>query len=138
MKIRNYNSIDYLEIVAILKDSDLFDEVADSEVNLKSMTAENPQSILVVENQGKVIGNIFINPYGEKVSCLFRLAVKKEFRKQGIATALIKKAEEIVSQRGTKELGLYVDSGNMNLQEFYKKRGFKISPKTYYYMWKEL
>jgi ribosomal protein S18 acetylase RimI-like enzyme len=138
MKIRNYNNSDYLEVSSILKDSDLFDDVWDSEDNLKSMIAKSPQSILVAEDQGKIIGNIFIISYGQKVSYLFRLAVKKEFRKQGVATALIKKAEETVSQGGSKELGLYVDSGNINLQEFYEKRGFKISSKTYYYVWKEL
>jgi ribosomal protein S18 acetylase RimI-like enzyme len=138
MKTRNYTNDDYPEIVTILKDSDLFDEVWDSEDNLKSFISKNPQSILVAEEQGKVVGNIIIIPYGKKVSYLFRLAVKKEYRKQGIASSLIEKAEEIVGQVGTTELGLYVDSGNINLQEFYKKRGFKISPKTYYYMWKEL
>jgi len=138
MKIRNYNSNDYLEVITILKDSDLFDEVWDSEENLKSMITRNSQSILVAEEQSKVIGSIFIIPYGKKVSYFFRLAVKKEFRKQGVATSLIKKSEETVRQRGTKELGFYVDSGNINLQKFYKKRGFKTSSKTYYYMWKEL
>lgn len=98
MKIKNYTNDDYSEIVSILKDSDLFDEVWDSEDNLNSLVAKNPQSILVAEDQGKVIGNIFIIPYGKKVSYLFRLAVKKEFRKQGIASALIRKAEEIVNQ----------------------------------------
>lgn len=138
MKIRNYNNNDYRELASILKDSGLFDEVWDSEDNLKSIIDKNPQSILVAEENDKVIGDIFIIPYGQRVSYLFRLAVKKEFREQGVASALIKKAEATVNRGGTTELGLYVDSGNINLREFYKKRGFKISPKTYYYMWKEL
>lgn len=138
MKIRNYTNDDYREVTSILKDSDLFDEVWDSEDNLKSLVANNPESILVAEDQGKIIGTVFIIPYGEKVSYLFRLAVKQAYRKQGIASTLIEKAEEIVGQVGTTELGLYVDSGNMNLHAFYKKRGFNISPKTYHYMWKEL
>lgn len=138
MKIRNYDNRDYPEVVSILKDSDLFDDVWDSEDNLKSMTVKNPQSILVAEDGGKVIGNIFIIHYGKKVSYLFRLAVRKEVREKGIGSALIKKAEEVIKQRGATEVGLYVDSGNLNLQDFYKKRSFKISPKTYYYMWKEL
>lgn len=138
MKIRNYYNNDYTEIVSILKDSDLFDDVWDSEDNLNSIISKNSKSILVAEEKGKIIGNILIIRYGKGVSYLFRLAVKKEFRKQGVASALIKKAEEVIKQGGATEVGLYVDSGNINLQEFYKKRDFKISPKTYYYMWKEL
>lgn len=138
MNIRNYNNNDYPEVISILKDSDLFDEVWDSKENLNSIINKNPQSIQVIEEKGKVIGNIFIISYGKKVSYLFRLAVKKEFREKGVGSALIKKAEEIIKQQGATEVGFYVDSKNINLQEYYIKRGFKISPKSYYYMWKEL
>lgn len=138
MEIRNYNNNDYPEVAFILKDSDLFDDIWDSEDNLNSLISKNPQSILIAEEEGKVIGNIFIIPFGRKVSYLFRLAVKEGFRKQGVASALIKKAEEVIKQGGATEVGMYVDSGNINLQEFYKKRDFEISPKTYCYIWKEL
>jgi ribosomal protein S18 acetylase RimI-like enzyme len=138
MNIRNYSHQDYTQIVTILREADLFDEVWDSETNLKSLVANNPQFILVAEEDNIIIGNIFIVPYGKNVSYLFRLAVKKEFRKSGIGSALINRAEEVIKQEKSTEVGLYVDSGNINLQNFYKKRGFSISQKTYYYMWKEL
>ena len=102
------------------------------------MSAKNPWSILVAEDRDEILGNILIIAYGKKVSYLFRLAVRKEYRNQGVASALIQKAEEIVRQGGSVELGLYVDSGNIDMQDFYKKRSFKISPKSYFYMWKEL
>lgn len=138
MKIRNYANQDYFQVTSILKEVNLFDEVWDSEDNLKSMIEKDSNSILVAEINGKIVGNLLIVPYGGKVAYLFRLAVKKEFRQQGIATKLIKKAEEIIKQSGVLEFGLYVDSGNLSLHDFYKERGFKISPATYYYMWKEL
>lgn len=138
MKIRNYKNQDYSKVASILKESNLFDEVWDSDENLASMVENNPESILVAEVNNDVVGNLLIVPYGNKVSYLFRLVVKNEFRKQGIATELIKKAEEIVKQKDISEVGLYVDSGNLGLHDFYKKRGFKISTGTYYYMWKEL
>lgn len=138
MKIRNYKNSDYLQVASILKEADLFDDVWDSENNLNSISNKNPKFILVAEEKGEVIGNVIIVQYGKKVSYLFRLVVKKEFQKGGIGSALINKAEEIIKQGGATEVGLYVDSNNVNLQEFYKKRGFKISQKTYHYMWREL
>jgi len=138
MKIRNYNDQDYLDVVSILREADLFDDVWDSKENLVSMIGANPRSILVAEVDNIVVGNLFIVPYGNKVSYLFRLAVKTKFRKQGIASELIEKAEEIIRQSGVSEIGLYVDSGNFKLHGFYRRRGFKISSKTYHYMWKEL
>lgn len=64
--------------------------------------------------------------------------LKKEYRRQGIATKLINKAEEIIKHKGVSEIGLYVDSKDLDLHHFYNKKGFKISTGTYFYMWKEL
>jgi ribosomal protein S18 acetylase RimI-like enzyme len=138
MEIRTYKLEDHPQVIANLKEAELFDEVWDSEDNLKSMIEKDPESILVAEEKGLVIGNIFIIPYGSKIQYLFRLAVKKEFRKQGIATELLNKALDIAKKRNIEEIGLYVDSGNLDLQDFYKKRGYKTSLKTYFYMWTEL
>lgn len=138
MNIRNYDSSDYQEVVSTLKESDLFDDVWDSEKNLNGITSKDSSNILVAEEDGTIIGNVFIVRYGNEVSYLFRLAVKKGFRQKGVASALIEKAEAVIKLGGSAEVGLYVDSGNINLQEFYKKRGFRISPKTYHYMWKQL
>jgi ribosomal protein S18 acetylase RimI-like enzyme len=83
-----------------------------------------------------IIGNLFIIPYGSKITYLFRLAVKKEYRKQGIASQLISFAQEIVKKRGITEVGLYVNAFNKELQNFYLKRGFKTSGNSYIYMWR--
>lgn len=138
MIIRNYKSDDYFIVASILKEANLFDEIWDSEQNLDSMISKDSESILVAEIDGAIVANLFIVPYGNKVSYLFRLVVKKDFRKQGIASGLIEKANKIAKQRKVSEVGLYVDSNDKELQGFYKRRGFNISEKSYNYMWSEL
>ena len=140
IKIRNYSPKDYESVKQILQEADLFDKVWDSEENLSGMISKNPQSILVAEENGKIVANVFLISYGLQVSWIFRLAVKKEYRKHGIASELIKFAEKVLRKKGALEIGLFVDSKNEELLSFYKKRSFKTSenPLTYIYLWKEL
>lgn len=135
VKIRFYKKTDYLAVKAILQEADLFDEVWDGEENLAGM-----KLILVAEENKQIVGNIFIMPYGPKVAYLFRLAVKKEYRNQGVATRLLKEAEAIGKKRGFKEIALLVDKDNSDLHDFYYKREYKTSEKkhAYYCFWKQL
>lgn len=52
------------------------------------------------------------------------LVVSEEFRKRGIGSALIKKAEEIAGDRGC--IGIRVDTFNFQAPGFYKKLGYRI------------
>jgi ribosomal protein S18 acetylase RimI-like enzyme len=135
MKIRYYATSDYLEVRSLLQEAGLFDEIWDSEENIKGIAKNG--SALLAEDNGQILGCIFVVPYGTKVSYLFRLAVKKEQRKKGIGSQLLDKAEQIIKSGKNEEVGLYVDSDNKTLQQFYKKRGYKTSGKPYFYMWKE-
>lgn len=135
--IRKYKSRDYPKVSEILKEADLFDSIWDSEENIRGMISKDPESVLVATEKGEVVGNIFIIYYGSKTQYLFRLAVKQQFRKRGIASILIDSAIKIGRKRGIQEVGMYVDVQNSKLQSFYKKRGFKKSKKSYFYMWKE-
>jgi ribosomal protein S18 acetylase RimI-like enzyme len=137
VKIRFYKKEDYPDVSQILKEADLFDSIWDSEENLSGMIAKDPETILVATEDDNVVGNVFLMYYGPKLQYLFRLAVKKEFRQKGIATRLIEEAMKMAVKRKANEVGMYVDASNLNLQSFYKKRGFKKSKSSYFYMWKE-
>ncbi len=138
IKIRNYQKTDYAQVKEILQEADLFDKTWDSQENLSGMTKHDPELILVAEKDHKIVGNIFLIPYGSQVHYIFRLAVKNEFRKQGIATQLINSAHKITKKRNVSEVGLLVEVDKKELHSFYQKRGFQKSNKQYYYMWKEL
>lgn len=140
VKIRFYRKLDYHQVEAILKEVDLYDKVWDSEENLAGMIDKDPQSILVAEENNRIIGNIFISPYGSKVAYLFRLTVKKDCRNQGVATKLLNEAESICKKKGMVEVSLFVDKDQQYLNNFYSKRNFKTSPhqQAYYCYWKEL
>ena len=136
--LRNYRRADYYAVKAILQEADLFDEVWDSEENLAGMIKRNPDSIILAEDHGSVVGNLYIIPHGPDVAYLFRLVVKSTFRKHGIGTQLLKRAEEIVKKRGAKEIGFFVYANNQELQHFYTKRKYQVTKEPFIYLWKEL
>lgn len=138
IKIRNYHNSDYSQVLTLIKEGDLFDSVWDTEENFSGMSDRDPESMIVAEIDGQIVGNIFLVPYGSKVTFLFRLAVKKSHQRQGIATQLLEKAREHLLTRGYTEVGLLVDSGDEELQKYYERRGFKRSKKAYYYMFQEV
>lgn len=140
IKLRNYQNPDYPFVKEILQEAGLFDKTWDSEENLAGMIAQDSEAIIVAVEGNTVVGNVLLVPYGPKVIYLFRLAVKKEYHGQGIATRLIEKSEEIAKKKGVKELGLYLNSQDARLKSFYQKRDFKTSPKplAYHYLWKKL
>jgi ribosomal protein S18 acetylase RimI-like enzyme len=135
IKFRNYLPEDYPSVKEILQEAGLFYESWHSEENLNSMIKKDPE-LVQVAFQDKVIGCMLIVPLGVKVAYFFSLAVKKEFRNQGIATNLIKHAEEIMKKKGAVEFGLLASSKNKELVSFYKERGFDTSGENYIYMWK--
>ena len=98
----------------------------------------NPESILVAVKDGVIVGNVCIINYGSKLQYLFRLAVDKDYRNQGIATQLINSAVDIARKNGVNEVGLYADADNSKLLAYYSKRGFKKSKSRYYYMWQDI
>ncbi|MBI3984390.1 MAG: GNAT family N-acetyltransferase [Candidatus Levybacteria bacterium] len=138
MKIRGYKNSDYSSVKLILKQSDLYDEIWDSEENLKGMIDKNPESILVTEDNTKLIAVIYLISFGSKVSFIFRLAVKKEYRNKGIATKLVEFAKDVLSKKGVSEVGLFADANNKQLYRFYNKRSFQTSNKHWIYLWKKL
>lgn len=92
---------------------------------------ENPCSILLVaETDGNIVGFIdFMITFNS--SSISQIATKKEFRKKGIATMLIKAMEEIfLKQEDVVETcTLEVRTKNIEAKAFYEKHGFKISHK---------
>lgn len=132
--IRQYQNSDYLKLKELLTDAELFDGTWESEENLKGM-----RSILAVDGD-RIVGNVFVIPYGATVVIIFRLAVDEKYRNQGIASTLLDYVTNLVKKDGVKEIGLFVDSDKEDLHKFYAKRGFNGSTtgSKFVVMWKPI
>ena len=125
-QIRNYQTTDYDSVTALYKIGDLFggqfDEARDSEEKLTEVTNRDPESILVCEEGGSIIGTISLIENG-RVAWLFRFAVKEPKDNHDVAKALYDRAREILKSRGHSQILVYSDPENENLNERYAALG---------------
>ncbi|GEM_PF-1511079 len=136
VSIRYYKDSDYEEIKQVLQEGNLYDDVWEARQNLKQKIIRDPQSILIAEENNHVIGCVFIVEDGW-TAFIWRLSVRKEYRKKGVGLMLMQKAEEIVRTRGIKELSLFADTKNTLLKEWYQKQKY-IKTSDYTFMYKKL
>src|ERR1700733_5734230 len=98
VSIRNYAKEDYPSLKQILIEGGLFDETWDSEKGLEKRIIEKPDSIIVAVMNGQVIGCVYL--VDDFFPFIFRLAVKKRFRRQGIGKKLVAEAIERLKKHG--------------------------------------
>jgi ribosomal protein S18 acetylase RimI-like enzyme len=101
---------------------------------LKSAFSEPSQTVYVALHEEKIVG--FVYGYIKKHSGFFKkrviahisdIAVKEDYRRQGIGTALMRRFEnDFARKNGVDGLSLYVHFNNEQGLNFYKKLGFDI------------
>lgn len=136
--IRGHASSDYQSLQSILQENSLYDADLDNAENLQKKIGINPRSILLAEAKGKVVGCVY-TVYDGWQAFIFRLAVKRDYQRQGIGTALLKEAENSLRVHGAKHVALWIREEEIpHLADYYKKHGYIPSSRRHQCMWKAL
>lgn len=126
MNIRNYQSEDYEAMKKLYMQSDLyggqFDEARDSKKKLDLVTKSDPQSILVYEDEGQIIGTVSLIENG-RVAWLFRFAVIKSEKESEITQNLYQAACKILASRGHTQILVYSPISSTSLEQRYLNVG---------------
>jgi ribosomal protein S18 acetylase RimI-like enzyme len=131
-----YNDSFYERVIVLLKEVDLYDDVWETRENLKRKIEKDPESILIACDEDMVVGCVFIVEDGWN-AFIWRLSVLQSYQNQGIGTQLMKKAENIISGRGLKEVSLFVDVTNESLIKWYQDQEY-ITARDWKFMYKKL
>lgn len=134
--IRPYKPIDYKIVKRNLEEGGLFYTGMDSEDRFKEKIRRNPDSILVAEVDGKIVGNVLFVEDGW-AAFGFRLAVNKKYRRRGIGTKLMAAVENISRKRGYSEIHILVNESEVGLKQYYSRIGYKEG-NLYRWMYKNL
>jgi len=129
ISIRPYNTEDYLAVKENLKEAEMFVPDVDTAENFHQKSLRDPESILIAEDNGEVVGNLFFMEDGWRVY-LFSFAVKMKFRNQGVGKKILERAENILKNRGYTSLACFI-SDEKAFNAFYSKLGYKkehVSP----------
>ena len=68
---------------------------------------------------------MYVNDKRNKIAYLIFLAIHEKYRKLGLGTSLITKAEKTAIDSGMKKIKLEVRKLNRNAIRFYEKNGYK-------------
>lgn len=126
MIVRNYINEDFNQLTALYKDESSYgghyDEERDNRERLKVQSEYDPESTLVAEINGEIVGSISLI-YDKRSAWFFRFAVKDA--NQEVAQALYSKAQEILKAKGHNTLLGSSPTGNAVLDKRYKDLGSK-------------
>jgi len=86
---------------------------------------ENIRNYIVAEISNEVIGCCSLSFFTEELAEIRSLAVKEDFKKKGIGSKLVLKAEDILREEGIKNVFVLTYQ-----VDFFKKLGYKIVEKT--------
>ncbi|WP_456478574.1 ribosomal protein S18-alanine N-acetyltransferase [Geoglobus ahangari] len=105
-------------------------------IDAESFSTQNPtydlfvylaygSEIFVADIGAMVVGYVVL-VYREDEAKIMSIAVKKEFRRRGIGSMLLREAIKRAKEKGAKRLLLEVRVSNVAAQELYKKFGFSV------------
>jgi ribosomal protein S18 acetylase RimI-like enzyme len=139
VEIVEYNDSMYEQLKDNLEHADLYDPDTDTRETLQKMIERDSKSILVAVDGGSVVGSVYLFEHRWE-SFIFRLAVKPEYRNQGIGSSLMREAEKILKDRDAKYVSLFIRIDDENrLVPYYQKLGYKPATTKYHkVMWKGL
>jgi ribosomal protein S18 acetylase RimI-like enzyme len=124
--IRPYRMDDELEVIQLWKkvfpETPLHnDPIRDIQRKLKIQ----PGLFLVAVNDHLLVGTAMAGYDGHR-GWIYYLAVDPAYRRKGIGTALMKKAEGLLAQKDCPKLNLQIRANNSDLQAFYEKLGYSV------------
>jgi ribosomal protein S18 acetylase RimI-like enzyme len=96
--------------------------------NPEKAILENGGAILMAIFNGQVAGTVGLRKLNDQVLEFTKMAVDKQFRRQGIAEALSKACFQRAKEMGAQSIILYSNTRNAAALKLYEKLGFKELP----------
>jgi ribosomal protein S18 acetylase RimI-like enzyme len=79
----------------------------------------------VAEAEGAVVGTV-MGGYDGHRGWIYAVAVKSQFRRQGVGTALMRHVEAALAERGCLKVNLQVVAANAGAVTFYETLGYSV------------
>jgi ribosomal protein S18 acetylase RimI-like enzyme len=83
----------------------------------------------VARLEGKIVGTILAGYDGHR-GWLYSVAVHPSHRQKGLGSALVRRAEQALTERGCMKLNLQVMSGNESVDGFYESLGYVVEKRV--------
>lgn len=131
MEIRSYNDEDAATLAAlwrrIFQDSRPHNDPLNS--IRRKLAFDGKSLVLVAVENRRMIGAV-MGGYDGHRGWIYSLAVDPEYRRQGVATALVQRVELKLRDLGCPKVNLQVRSSNHEVVTFYEKLGYETEPRV--------
>jgi ribosomal protein S18 acetylase RimI-like enzyme/purine-nucleoside phosphorylase len=112
-------------VLALWRQAGATVSTTDTAAELRRTIADSTAFVLVAEREGKLIGSA-IGSFDGWRGNIYRLVVHPDYRRRGIARALVAEVERHLAQQGTKRITALVEKDHAWATAFWKAIGYEL------------
>lgn len=123
MKIRAYQPSDEVAVIALWSQCGLVSPESDPQADIRRKLSVQPELFVVGILDSMVIASAMAGYDGHR-AYLYYLAVAPEHQRQGFGRAIVAHIQNLLRERGSPKLNLFVAPDNSGAFTFYERLGF--------------
>jgi ribosomal protein S18 acetylase RimI-like enzyme len=112
-------------VLALWRKAEATVSPTDTVADLRRALTASPAVVLVAEAEGQVVGSI-IGSFDGWRGNIYRLAVHPDFRRHGIARALVREVEQRLVRQGAGRITAWVEQEHPWAVEFWRAVGYEV------------
>jgi ribosomal protein S18 acetylase RimI-like enzyme len=125
--IRDATSADIAAVLELWRSSEARPSLTDNEAVVGSLLADNPGALFLADVHGKVVGAVIATFDGWRGN-IYRLAVNPDYRRRGLARAMVSEAEGRLRAKGARRITALVESDHPWATGFWDGAGYERDP----------
>jgi ribosomal protein S18 acetylase RimI-like enzyme len=129
LSVRTCRPEDIAVVLNLWRQADATPGVTDTAADLRRAVAQSPTYVLVAEVGGRLVGSV-IGAFDGWRGNIYRLAVDPDFRRRGIARALVAEVEERLARQGAKRITALVEKGHPWAMSFWEAVGYHVDERV--------